>query len=63
MNLREVHTDIGPTTTRYFLRQQIKVLQDEACFDGPDKEIESLRKRESKKKRSKAAAAHFSKRT
>jgi ATP-dependent Lon protease len=58
---KKVHTDIDQQQRDYFLRQQIKVLQDELGFDGPDKEIEKLRKRGEQKKWSKAAALHFSK--
>ncbi len=58
---KKVHTDIDQQQRDYFLRQQIKVLQDELGFDGPDKEIEKLRKRGADKKWSKAAAAHFNK--
>lgn len=39
----KVHTDIDQQQRDYFLRQQIKVLQDELGFDGPDQEIEKLR--------------------
>jgi ATP-dependent Lon protease len=58
---RKVHTDIDQQQRDYFLRQQIKVLQDELGFDGPDKEVEKLRKRAESKKWSKPAAEHFSK--
>ncbi len=58
---KKVHTDIDQQQRDYFLRQQIKVLQDELGYDGPDKEIEKLRKRGADKKWSKAAAAHFNK--
>ena len=58
---RKVHTDIDQQQRDYFLRQQIKVLQDELGFDGPDKEVEKLRKRAENKKWPKAAAAHFNK--
>ncbi|MCX8491533.1 MAG: endopeptidase La, partial [Cyclobacteriaceae bacterium] len=58
---KKVHTDIDQQQRDYFLRQQIKVLQDELGFDGPDKEIEKLRKRGTEKKWSKAAAEHFAK--
>ena len=44
-----------------FLRQQIKVLQDELGYDGPDKEVEKLRKRAESKKWPKAVADHFNK--
>jgi ATP-dependent Lon protease len=47
---KKVHTDIDQQQRDYFLRQQIKVLQDELGYDGPDKEIEKLRKRGSEKK-------------
>jgi len=58
---KKVHTDIDQQQRDYFLRQQIKVLQDELGFDGPDKEIEKLRKRGTEKKWPKAAAEHFAK--
>ncbi|MBI3219977.1 MAG: endopeptidase La [Bacteroidetes bacterium] len=58
---KKVHTDIDQQQRDYFLRQQIKVLQDELGFDGPDKEIEKLRKRGTEKKWSKQAAEHFAK--
>jgi ATP-dependent Lon protease len=56
---RKVHTDIDQQQRDYFLRQQIKVLQDELGFDGPDKEVEKLRKRAEGKRWSKAVAEHF----
>jgi len=58
---KRVHTDIDQQQRDYFLRQQIKVLQDELGYDGPDKEIEKLRKRGIEKKWPKAAADHFNK--
>ena len=58
---RKVHTDIDQQQRDYFLRQQIKVLQDELGFDGPDKEVEKLRKRAESKKWPKVTADHFSK--
>ncbi len=58
---KKVHTDIDQQQRDYFLRQQIKVLQDELGFDGPDKEIEKLRKRGAEKAWPKAAADHFNK--
>jgi ATP-dependent Lon protease len=58
---KKVHTDIDQQQRDYFLRQQMKVLQDELGYDGPDKEIEKLRKRGSEKKWSKAVATHFNK--
>jgi len=58
---KKVHTDIDQQQRDYFLRQQIKVLQDELGFDGPDKEIERLRARGKEKKWSKEIAEHFNK--
>lgn len=58
---KKVHTDIDQQQRDYFLRQQIRVLQDELGYDGPDKEIEKLRKRGAEKKWSKAVADHFNK--
>lgn len=58
---RKVHTDIDQQQRDYFLRQQIKVLQDELGFDGPDKEVEKLRKRAESKKWPKQVAEHFNK--
>jgi ATP-dependent Lon protease len=58
---RKVHTDIDQQQRDYFLRQQIKVLQDELGFDGPDKEVEKLRKRAEIKKWPKVVGDHFSK--
>ncbi len=58
---KKVHTDIDQQQRDYFLRQQIRVLQDELGFDGPDKEIDKLRAKGKEKKWSKEAAAHFDK--
>jgi ATP-dependent Lon protease len=58
---KKVHTDIDQQQRDYFLRQQIKVLQDELGHEGPDKEVEKFRKRAETKKWPKAAADHFSK--
>src|SRR5688572_5273856 len=57
----KVHTDIDQQQRDYFLRQQIKVLQDELGFDGPDQEIEKFRKLATKKKWPEAVAKHFNK--
>jgi ATP-dependent Lon protease len=56
---KKVHTDIDQQQRDYFLRQQIKVLQDELGYDGPDKEVEKLRKRAEAKKWPKTVADHF----
>lgn len=58
---KKVHTDIDQQQRDYFLRQQIKVLQDELGYDGPDKEIEKLRKRGLDKKWPVYARDHFNK--
>lgn len=58
---KKVHTDIDQQQRDYFLRQQIKVLQDELGYDGPDKEVEKLRKRAETKKWPKDVAVHFGK--
>lgn len=58
---KKVHTDIDQQQRDYFLRQQIRVLQDELGYDTPDKEVEQLRKRGEQKKWSKETAAHFTK--
>lgn len=56
---KKVHTDIDQQQRDYFLRQQIKVLQDELGYDGPDKEVEKLRKRAESKNWPKPVAEHF----
>jgi len=58
---KRVHTDIDQQQRDYFLRQQIKVLQDELGYDGPEKEVENLRKRGETKKWPQNVAAHFNK--
>lgn len=58
---KKVHTEVDQQQRDYFLRQQIKVLQDELGYDGPDKELEKLRKRGAEKKWTKQASDHFNK--
>ena len=58
---KKVHTDIDQQQRDYFLRQQMKVLQDELGYAGPDKEVERLRELAKKKKWPQAVAAHFQK--
>ena len=58
---KKVHTDIDQQQRDYFLRQQIRVLQDELGYDTPDKEVEQLRRRGEQKKWSKETAKHFNK--
>lgn len=57
---KKVHTDIDQQQRDYFLRQQMKVLQDE-LGSGPDKEVENLRERAKQKKWSKQVSEHFNK--
>lgn len=58
---KKVHTDIDQQQRDYFLRQQIRVLQDELGYDGPDKEAEKLRAKGKEKKWSKEVEEHFNK--
>ena len=58
---QKAHIDIDQQQRDYFLRQQMKVLQDELGFDGPDQEIEELRKKASKKDWPDYVAKHFAK--
>lgn len=58
---KRVHTDIDQQQRDYFIRQQIKVLQDELGHEGPDKDLEKFRIRAESKKWSAPAAAHFKK--
>ncbi|MDX5419137.1 MAG: endopeptidase La [Hymenobacteraceae bacterium] len=57
----KVHTDIDQQQRDYFLRQQIKVLQDELGQEGPDQEIERFRERAAKKKWPEQVAKHVQK--
>lgn len=57
----KVHTDIDQQQRDYFLRQQIRILQDELGQDGPDQEVEALRKKGAAKKWSKEVQEHFDK--
>ncbi|WP_175470915.1 endopeptidase La [Hymenobacter psychrophilus] len=57
----KVHTDIDQQQRDYFLRQQIKVLQDELGFDGPEQDADKLRQRAKGKKWPEAVAKHFEK--
>jgi len=58
---KKVHTDIDQQQRDYFQHEQIKVLQDELGYDGPDKEIEKLRRRGADKKWPRYALDHFNK--
>lgn len=55
----KVHSDIDQQQRDYYLRQQMKVLQDELGQDGPDQEINALRKRAADKKWPEEVEAHF----
>ncbi|TAD99218.1 MAG: endopeptidase La [Bacteroidetes bacterium] len=56
----KAHTDLDQQQRDYFLRQQMKVLQDE-LGDGQEKEMEDLRTKGAKKKWSAKVAKHFTK--
>lgn len=58
---KKVHTDMDQQQRDYFLRQQIKVLQDELGQDGTDQELDNLKKRGSEMKWSAKTAEHFNK--
>ena len=58
---KKVSTDIDQQQRDYYLRQQMKVLQDELGFDGPDQEIEELRAKGDKKKWPEEINKHFNK--
>ncbi|MEM6524652.1 MAG: endopeptidase La [Bacteroidota bacterium] len=58
---KKVHTDIDQQQRDYYLRQQIKVMQDELGFDGPDQELDALRQRGEKMKWPETVKLHFNK--
>lgn len=58
---KKVHTDIDQQQRDYFLRQQMKVLQTELGEEGPEKEVEELRRKGDLKLWSKDVAKHFNK--
>lgn len=58
---KKVHTDIDQQQRDYFLRQQMKVLQNELGEDGPEKEAENLRLRGELKLWGPDVAKHFEK--
>ena len=55
----KVHSDIDQQQRDYYLRQQIKVLQNELGYDGPEKDIQGLRKMGEEKKWSDDVKLHF----
>ncbi|MDH5367853.1 MAG: endopeptidase La [Cyclobacteriaceae bacterium] len=56
---KKVHTDIDQQQRDYYLRQQMKVLQDELGHEGPDHDIEELQARAEKKKWPEEIKTHF----
>jgi ATP-dependent Lon protease len=56
---KKVSSDIDQQQRDYYLRQQMKVLQDELGYDGPDQEIEELRARGEEKKWPEEVNKHF----
>ena len=62
---REIHSkvnsDIDAQQRDYYLRQQMKVLQDELGQEGPDAEVKELRKKAKNKKWPEEIAQHFEK--
>jgi len=57
----KAHSDIDAQQRDYFLRQQIKVLQDELGMENTEKDIEKLRLRGVEKKWPEDVAKHFKK--
>jgi ATP-dependent Lon protease len=53
--------DLDQQQRDYYLRQQMKVLQDELGMDNPDREIEQLKLKASQKNWPKAVREHFDK--
>ena len=56
---KKVHTDIYHQQRDYFLRQQMRILQNELGNEGPDQEIQALRKRADEKKWPEEVHKHF----
>ncbi len=57
----KVHTDIDQQQRDYYLRQQMKVLQDELGQEGPGEEVEVLRQKGEEKDWPEAVYKHFNK--
>lgn len=55
----KVHSDIDQQQRDYYLRQQMKVLQDELGHEGPDQELNALRAKAKDKKWSDEVKKHF----
>ena len=58
---KKVNSDIDQQQRDYYLRQQMKVLQDELGQEGPDQEIKSLRAKAAQKKWPVQVYEHFNK--
>lgn len=56
---KKVNSDIDQQQRDYYLRQQMKVLQDELGAEGPDQEINALRARAGKKNWPEYVMDHF----
>lgn len=57
----KVHSDIDQQQRDYFLRQQMRVLQDELGEDGPEREVAELRAKGEKKEWPEKVKLHFNK--
>ncbi|MEL6559525.1 MAG: LON peptidase substrate-binding domain-containing protein, partial [Bacteroidota bacterium] len=57
----KVHSDIDQQQRDYFLRQQMKVLQDELGQEGPDQEVNALREKAKGKNWPVEVLEHFNK--
>lgn len=57
----KVHHDLDQQQRDYFLRQQMKVLQDELGYDTPEKEVQELRLKAEKRKLPEHAMKHLNK--
>ena len=57
----KVHSDIDQQQRDYYLRQQMKVLQNELGQEGPDVEVKQLRERAKDKQWPEEVAKHFHK--
>jgi len=57
----KVHSDIDQQQRDYYLRQQIKVLQDELGYESSDQDIDNLKKKVENKQWPEAVAKHFHK--
>ncbi|HYG39437.1 MAG TPA: endopeptidase La [Cytophagales bacterium] len=57
----KVHSDLDQQQRDFYLRQQIKVLQDELGYETNEQELNELRTKGGKKKWSEAIAKHFNK--